>query len=343
MKATLRGITPWFAVLLAVLTAATIILRMTTSNAETTVLETSLFSILQFLFSIGFAWVLAQIVSRNEFIRSQRNFAVAAYRRIKEIESGNDRILSRTNYQRKTISNQEALRELEVIRAIASGIQQSIKSSVADWGDVIGEEIETVEKIEEIATKQDRLFSTPSLLEPSGQIRPREQTGTILERLNETEKTLSILVSSLPHSLQLQLSPFREESGLREGDIESQVQILAKQKEEKGYIELSGFWDPSFERDIREFSVGNRLLVGVYTVGRRTDALIAKDDCGSSVGVITNSLDLNYEEFTAVIIEYVGKRYFHVEITEIPEQKREAFDRHYFGAKIVDYALRDTT
>lgn len=345
MKARLRGIAPWFALLLGVLTAATIILRMTTSNAETTALETSLFSILQFLFSIGFAWVLAQIVSRNEFIRSQRNFAVAAYRRIKEIEKGIERLLSRANYQMKVISNQETLRELEVILALASGIQESIKSSIADWGDVIGEEIGTLQKIEEIETEREDLFSAPHLLEPSAQIRIREQTETILERLDANQETLNRLVLSLPRSLQLQVSSFRAESPLRGRDIDSQVQMLVRKKEEKGYIELSGFWDPSFERDVHEFSVGDRLLVGVYTVGARTNALIAKDDSGSSVGVITNSLGLglNYEKFTAVIIEYVGKRNFYVEITEMKDLKAPPHDRLYFKAKIVDYALRDTT
>ncbi len=245
----------------------------------------------------------------------------------------------------KVISNQETFRELEVILALASGIQESIKSSIADWGDVIGEEIGTVQKIEEIETEQEDLFSAPNLLKSSAQIRMKEQTETILERLDTNQKTLNRLVLSLPRSLQLQVSSFREESPLRGRDIDSQVQMLVKKKEEKGYIELSGFWDPSFERDVHKFSVGDRLLVGVYTVGTRTNALIAKDDSGSSVGVITNSLGLglNYEKFTAVIIEYVGKRNFYVEITKMEDLKAPPHDRHYFKAKIVDYALRDTT
>ena len=148
MKTRPTGVAPWFAVALALLTAATIILRISTCNAETTKLETTLFSILQFLFSIGFAYVLAQIVPRDQFMKSQRRFAVAAYRRIKEIDRGVEHLLSRTRYQMKVVSK-ETLRELEVIRAIAAGICESIKSSVADWGDVIREEIETLEKIEE--------------------------------------------------------------------------------------------------------------------------------------------------------------------------------------------------
>lgn len=133
-----------------------------------------------------------------------------------------------------------------------------------------------------------------------------------------------------------------KESTAREEGINSQVQILAKEKAEKGYIELGGFWDSSFERDIRQFSVGDRLLINVDDVRARTGALIAKDESGKSVGVITNFLALNYSEFVTAIIRHVGKSKFHIKITEI-EKNKSSEGRHYFKAKIVDYAFTDTT
>jgi hypothetical protein len=40
--------------------------------------------------------------------------------------------------------------ELDVITEIGIGIRESIRSSISDWADIIGDEIETVEKIQMI-------------------------------------------------------------------------------------------------------------------------------------------------------------------------------------------------
>ena len=93
--------------------------------------ETALFGILEFVFSISFAWILSRISFRAEFEEGQRRFAIAAYRRVREIERTADRLLIRTS-QSSSGASLELTHEIDVIRQIAIGIQDAIKSSIAD-------------------------------------------------------------------------------------------------------------------------------------------------------------------------------------------------------------------
>ena len=58
---------------LGILIITIISIQIITLNENTTIVETTLFNILQFVFSIAFAWHLSSIVSQNEFRKSQKN------------------------------------------------------------------------------------------------------------------------------------------------------------------------------------------------------------------------------------------------------------------------------
>ena len=83
-----------FVLLIAIL--ITISLQIFLSGQESTRLETSLFSILQFIFSLGFSWLLARMSMREHFLQSQRNVALSAYRRSIEISNAVNRLISLT-------------------------------------------------------------------------------------------------------------------------------------------------------------------------------------------------------------------------------------------------------
>jgi hypothetical protein len=148
------GMTWFFAILLGFAALAVVIFQVDllsspgTQQASITA-ETALFSTLQFVLSIGFAWVLSRASFRREFAEGQKAFATAAYRRTREIEAATNRLITRTSRPRPE-GSPDLKNELEVISAVALGIQQAVRFSIADWSDVIGEEIEKLEEIEQL-------------------------------------------------------------------------------------------------------------------------------------------------------------------------------------------------
>lgn len=56
------------------------------SSETATKTESTLFNVLQFIFSTVFAWLLSAFIGETQQTESQRKFAIGAFRRIKEIE-----------------------------------------------------------------------------------------------------------------------------------------------------------------------------------------------------------------------------------------------------------------
>lgn len=319
----------FFVVVFGLLTVGTVLLQVYKSGANTTKVETTLFGILQFVFSIVFAWLIATTTSEREFVQSQKQFAIAAFRRIKEIEKGVQRLLLRVSEKQERVSG-DILQELNVIREISIGINETIKSSIADWADIIGEELQTIQKIEEI---QESREPTPSDVVPIEFEKRSSIEGDkeIIKELRVTQDSISELISSLPSSLQAIAKPNVE----RWERIEEQVQLLRIEKREEGFIMLNGFYESGFERDIFEFSEGDTLFVGLGDAPeKRLVALVVKDADNKSVGIITNHLPLSYDEGIRAIIECVGKSNFQIQITDIDRTTPD--ERHYFQAKTVD-------
>jgi hypothetical protein len=323
------------------LAGGVIIIQIVAAGPQVTPRETALFSVLQFVFAIIFAWLVSRAASRNEFLDSQKRFAVAAYRRINEIDEGAERLTSRVKNQMKLLPAEEC-RELEVVLAIAVGIRTSIKSSIADWGDVIGDEITTLEKIERIKSEQEMLLEDPSRFVgtavPPGSQRPKQSAfvaDAILKQLEQNEERMNKLLDQLPASLRIASGQRTEE---RSDSVAAVVQVLEAEFEAAGTLAFRGFWDPSFERDVVSLNVGDRLTVAVGDVGKRHAAMIAKDSDGKSVGVITNKCFSRYEAFREGLLRFLAQGTFEVELVQI-KPRPTLGDRHYFEAKLVTAGL----
>lgn len=299
-----------FAILLGILIAAIVILQIVTCNTSTTKLETTLFSILQFLFSLAFTWILSSMILKGEFMTSQKKFAIAAYRRIKEVDKGVERLIERLRYKKETLPN-DTTHELDVALEMATGIRETIKSSTADWADIIGEEVSVFEKIENIRDKQSLL------------------------RQEAREKELKDLISSLPYELQI----LTKEEPISHERVALGVNRLEKEKKERGYVDLYCFWNPKFERKISDFSIGDRLNVSTIDAkeGYGSGVILVKDESNKDVGVVTNRVtsELHYDEFRQALIQFVDKNKFKVEITHI-ESTVSVGDRIYFHIKTMD-------
>ena len=322
-----RSIEAGLAIVLGVLVVVTITLQILTADSETSTLETSLFSILQFVFSIGFAALLARMSTRQEFTRSQRQFAIAAYRRTREIDGAVDRLIRRADSLEK--DGKEAQGGVDAFREIAAGMKMSIASSIADWGDVIGEELVTVEKLDAVRRNQARAASESALTEG---MRDYDSSDVILQELKSQQTEVRDLLESLPYSLQLAV----HERNALETIRDDFWQELSDALRSRGGINLCAFWTPDFERDVHELVEGAEVTIRFGDVNSRIGALIAYDKEGRSLGVVTNSSDgLSYAEFAMALVHYCGKSEISASVVEIERDgESNGEERHYFDLRI---------
>ncbi|MFN8400080.1 MAG: hypothetical protein U0X74_08695 [Anaerolineales bacterium] len=313
-----------FSLILLIATIATIILQIFFSSPTSTKTETTLFSVLQFIFSLAFSWILARISLRDEFNASQKKFAISAYRRIIEINNAVNRLVDRTTSHMKN-SEDITNHELDVITEIGIGIRESIRSSISDWADIIGDEIETVEKIQAIREKQ-------AYDQSSG----KQLSGASEKAVEDSNIVIENLFSKLPTSLKITT----DEAGRQFEKMNTAKMKLNLEKKKRGYIELNGEWYPSFENDIFNLKEGDFLQVKIGDNEKRIGVLIAYDNSGRSVGVILNNLfgiAEGYSDFVNMLVLYLGKSQFQIQILNIDRNSKKGKDTpHNFTAKIVD-------
>lgn len=317
----------WVAALLAVATVVTIGLQLANADSEPTPLESALFSVLQFVFSLGFAWTLARVASHREFRDNQKQFAIAAYRRIKEIDRAIDRVIGRISAHMKDADPATCV-ELDVIREISRGIKESIISSTADWGDIIGDEIEAVERIEALrrAEWESRDDSPPDdTASPTRE--PKRKSPPAGDEIKA-------LVKSLPPSLRI-IS--EEKTEVNDARAECR-RLLQSEYNENGYLTIRGFSDPETERDIFELKEGDKLTVSISDFGDRVASAIARDAKGKVVGIMLNKGygRLGYQEFFIELARFLGRSTFEIEIVDIARDADANRERHHFTSRIVD-------
>jgi len=162
--------------------------------------------------SAAFGWILQGIYSRKEYQESLKQYAISAYRRISDIGKSVTRIgevitLYRFSYPKETFH------ESDVIKTITEDIGDTVKSSKADWTDIIGEDLDKKEKIEEL---QQELITFRT--QPNRSVDKNQQ----LQRLEELNKKLTTLESDLPSWLK---SEYRvlDDSYPRDGRISETV------------------------------------------------------------------------------------------------------------------------
>ena len=211
------------AIFMGFLAIGIFIFQAITVNSTTTQLETVLFNLLQFLLTIGFAWFSGREVSKSEFEKSLKQFAIGAYRRITDI----DKMLRRLQ---REVGDMLALQpnnqdNLQVIQAIVFDTCQVVQSSTDDWADVIGEELLAIEKIKRLERKKDEI----ELLEnTTGDRKSKDQN------LNEIERKINELRSTLPTLLNISSQEKVEEERVYQPQVVSW--LLEKHENEDGLV-----------------------------------------------------------------------------------------------------------
>jgi hypothetical protein len=306
------------ALIFGVLAAVTIIIQISTSTKFNSPLVTTLFNVLQFIFSIVFAWLLTRFSSKKDFEDTQRGFAIAAYRRMLQLRE-TVRFL-KYKLREKGLRSTELKSELESIESLAFSIEQTINSSVSDWADVISDEISIIRELERLKTEQEIVLYDQKL---DGLDRLyKDSIGKILDTY---QTQIEALTKRLPPSLQTSSEDDDNPALYYKENIEKLIKELGT----KGFLEFSGFWDSSFDKDIMEYHIGDKLYACVDDVNRRNGALIVRGLDGKSIGVLTNKVGGKYSAFVMAVVEVINKSKFELIITEI-ESKTYASGRHYF-------------
>jgi hypothetical protein len=324
-----------FSVLLGLLAAGTLAAQVLSAGPKTTTLETALFSVLQFVFSLGFAWILTRIAAKNEFVESQKGFAIAAYRRINEIDEGVARLIARATAQSRS-GTPDVRRELDVVMAIAVGVKTSIRSSIADWGDVIGDEIATINRIEEIKGEQVALLELPQQATPDSpnEDDARAETRALHEQLERNNEQVAQLLKTLPPSLRV----VAEDSKRARDLVATHADRLRAEYKRTGTLTLRGFWEAGLRRDVQTMSIGDRLTIRIgSTVGERMLAVCAYDNEGQEVGIIVNNGAGPYYVFRESLVRFLGSVEVPVELVSL--EQRPDTERHYFVVTVLREAI----
>lgn len=303
---------------LAVVTLVVHLFRITSTMSQT---ETTLFGILQFVFSIAFAWILSRASCKKEFEENQRNFAIAAYRRILEIEQGILRIRERISIEKSKCANELYYKELELIEEIARRIQSTTRSSISDWSDIIGDEIATIEEMEKIQSQRDDIKRDPVNINEA------------LESIKKSTKEIERLREKLPISLRT------TETELEKEKFEKAMVLRLIHNELLDYksLVLLGFWSPEpefkFDADIRIYSPQSQFFIERCGIDNGNGPLALRTSDGKLVGRMTNKyLASSYDIFASLLCEVIGSNKFPV-ILESVETREGPGGRIYFKVR----------
>lgn len=247
-------------------------------------LEGSLLNVFQFFLSIGFTWILSQVVFETSYKASQKKLAIAAFRRIKEIERNIKRTQVYVNSAKQ--SDRKASECLEVVDFSLINAKDTIRSSISDWEDVIGEELEVAEKIESLSTEK---------LEMSLNEEVQKNKDDNESRRDSIDEEIKNLKRKLPSTMRRTITVY----GRKEEKIEA-VYNLGRTMLEDGCLELDGFWsqDGEFMITPSRLSIGDTIYVARGMAGNRIGSIMAYDQDQNTFGVITNKSGGAYDTFS---------------------------------------------
>ena len=263
--------------------------QINTANTATKI-ETTLFNILQFIFSILFAWLLSAFIGESQFIESQRKFAIGAFRRIKEIE----RAINRTQqYVAYLESDTDELVKLKVtaVKGGLAAMQDTVRSSIADWSDIIGDEIQIANEINKLKKLRD---NTDDFI-----------LNNVPIKLEDINEKITQLLKSLPSEIASDME-FEDD-----GIVLESIENLAEQWIDEKQLVLHAFYDYNgkFGSDLTQLKIGDRLQLARGMTESRMGALMLWDNNNKQIAVVTNHCtnDCSYEDFVEAFEKFYGK------------------------------------
>ena len=305
------------AIVMGILAIFCFAIQAITLNTGTTHLETVLFNLLQFLLTIGFAWFSGREVSRSEFEKSLKKYAIVAYRRITDI----DKMLRRLHSEisDNLVMKPDGQENLLVLEAIVYDTFQVVQSSTDDWADVIGDELLAIEKIKRLEHQKDEI----EFLEKTAGF-----AKTSSYKINEIENKIDELRSSLPAILKRSSQDSMEEEKF--SPILGANWILNKHMSENGLVlKVVGGDDYSSGKKSEEINFNENLFI--TKKGNRGIDVVDSD--GITLGRVLNITPLHYLQFQKAMELCYKLDMLPVEFLEVVD-KYDRGDKNYIHYKI---------
>jgi hypothetical protein len=279
-------------------------------GTSSTSMELALFGVLQFGLTLLFGWIVTTIVTEKSYEVRQKKFAIAAYRRLMELQGSFSYLCRRI---RRKMTNPSPS-DFEVIEAMTHGIELTITSAIADWADIIGDEMDVFDELNQTYSNHAALADSDR---DSGANSIRSESSFADLDASAIAETL---LKKIPASLRFSTAP-----DIRtKANLESLIQELSG-----GGIEFNGFHDETFPVPISRYLEGEPLAIRVDDVETRRGILTLYDPSRGLIGVITNKFRGPYPDFLNAVIDLIGSK-FNVTLLSVEEQDG---DRQYFTVR----------
>lgn len=268
-----------------------------------------MFNLLQFILTSGFAWFSTRAVSRIEFEESLKKFAISAYRRVADIERMIDRLHTEIEEMISSAPRAEST-NLRITEAIVSDTAQIVRSSISDWGDVIGDELLAIEKIKRLEQEKQRLRAIDDSEE-------KPESADV----KDIEKTIQQILRTLPPRLQLEA----ESDKVTTAYTQRAAEWFARRHKDESGLRLTVVTGDSYlhDRDQKTIQIGEVLLVESDREGH----LDVKDASGLGVGRLQNPSPLTYDQFARGLeLCYAGAPFL-VEVLHLGGEEKRSGER----------------
>jgi hypothetical protein len=244
-------------------------------------------------------------VSRREFEQNLKRFAIGAYRRITDIEAMVDRL--RVRLQNEVRGSTNVTTSTDFIAFALEDALLVIRSSTADWADVIGNELLALDAI-------DRLKREKSELEAGEAI--EESLRTVDQKIQGINTTIEQITQRLPPDLQL--SSRRKQSG--ELAREHRAKWMRRQHEASQGLRLrviaGGQW--RCDGDVTKLTPEKELSIEITA-----DGADIRDDNGIVLGRAMNNSPLDYDEFEQALTDCFGRAVIPVRFVQQISQRQD--------------------
>lgn len=171
-----------------------------------------------------------------------------------------------------------------------ASLQDTVRSSIADWSDIIGDEIQITNEMQRIKKMRNDTDDVPE----------EEKSDQKHENINER---LSELAKSLPTSIANELEIDED------NDSDNVEEKLAQEWSEHEGLLLRCFWelDGDFGSDLSKFKTNDRLFVSRGMTNSRPNTLMLSDENGIQVAVVANRYNCAYDDFMDAIESFYGR------------------------------------
>jgi hypothetical protein len=275
------------AVTLAILSIGSFALQVYWSDEQTTQRETALFSAIQFVLTVGFGWFSTRALSRIEFERSLKRFAIGAYRRITDIEAMIERLRQRVRDEVQSGASAGIPSTTSTVNAVLEDTLQVVRSSTADWADVIGDELLTLETISSLRRQKGVLEAEVST-----------EVENSARMLRDLDTRIEKLLQSLPADLQIESRRKADDAYHRRHAAE----WMKRLHEQQGGLLLTVIAGGQWRCDGDPKALGEHMLLSIVA----QNSVDVFDSSGVIMGRVLNNSPLDYDNFRVALCNCYG-------------------------------------